>query len=524
MKKKLFLFLVLLMSLSLIGIILVQGFWIKNTVESKEAQFSFNAKQLLREVSDQIEEDEFEEYYFAILSKTDSMGKPVNVTVDQLLRIQNSVGGDNTYIYSNSVIQEDYKLFSPFLSGSNDSIEFKKLINKRVTGVIRNDEIEGNKLSAQERFVRVTQMDAPMRELVRGAITEITTRLPIYKRIDEGQLEVLIKNQLEKRGIDSDIEFGIYSNGIATKVKTEGFEPNESSTYGIPIFDTDDPVNDHDYELKINFIDKKKEVLSSVGLMASLSVIFTLVIVATYSTTLSQLVKQRQVSQIKTDFINNMTHEFKTPIATINLALDSIKNPKISQDQEKTKRYLGMIRDENERMHAQVENVLRISELERNELNIKKERLELTDLVEDAISHVELILEDQQGYVKTHFNAKKSSILANETHFTNVIVNILDNAVKYSLDSAKIDVYTENVKNYIVLKIQDQGVGMGKSVQRKIFQKFYREHTGNIHNVKGHGLGLAYVKRILTDHHAEVSVESIKGKGSTFIIKLPLIT
>jgi len=185
---------------------------------------------------------------------------------------------------------------------------------------------------------------------------------------------------------------------------------------------------------------------------------------------------------------------------------------------------LRMIRDENKRMHAQVENVLRISKLEKNELNISKERLKLHNLIEDAIAHVELIIEDRKGYVKTHFDAVKSSVLANETHFTNVIVNILDNAVKYSDETPKIDVYTENIGNHIILKISDQGNGMSKQAVKRVFEKFYREHTGNVHNVKGHGLGLAYVKRIVEDHQGHISVESEKGKGSTFIIRLPLIS
>ena len=219
-----------------------------------------------------------------------------------------------------------------------------------------------------------------------------------------------------------------------------------------------------------------------------------------------------------------MTHEFKTPIATINLALDAIRNPKIIADEDKVKRYLKMIKDENKRMHAQVENVLRISKLEKNELNISKERLKLHDIVEDAITHVELIVENRQGYIKTHFDAVKSSVLANETHFTNVIVNMLDNAIKYSDDEPKIDVYTENVGTNIILKIADQGNGMSKQVAKRVFEKFYREHTGDVHNVKGHGLGLAYVKRIVEDHQGHITVESEKGKGSTFIIRLPLIS
>src|SRR5690606_21978677 len=248
------------------------------------------------------------------------------------------------------------------------------------------------------------------------------------------------------------------------------------------------------------------------------------IIILAYSSAIYQLIKQRQISQIKTDFINNMTHEFKTPIATINLALDAIKNPKVVDDKEKVARYLQIIKDENKRMHAQVENVLRISKLEKNELNISKDRVKLHDLVEDALTHVELMVEDRQGFVKCNLNALKSSVLANETHFTNVIVNILDNAIKYSDDAPKIEVTTENVGNNILLKIADQGNGMSKQVQKRIFEKFYREHTGNVHNVKGHGLGLAYVKRIVEDHQGHISVESEKGKGSTFIIKLPLIS
>lgn len=218
-----------------------------------------------------------------------------------------------------------------------------------------------------------------------------------------------------------------------------------------------------------------------------------------------------------------MTHEFKTPIATINLALDAIKNPKIIDDKEKVQRYLQMIKDENKRMHAQVENVLRISKLEKNELDISKEPVDVITIVEDAIEHVSLIIEDREGKITKHFNAKRSTILLNEVHFTNVLVNILDNAIKYSIGAPIIDVFIDNSKDFIVIKIQDQGAGMSKIAQKRVFEKFYREHTGDIHNVKGHGLGLAYVKQIVEDHNGLVFVESEKGKGSTFILKMPLI-
>jgi two-component system phosphate regulon sensor histidine kinase PhoR len=257
--------------------------------------------------------------------------------------------------------------------------------------------------------------------------------------------------------------------------------------------------------------------------MAILSLVFTLVIILAYAGAIYQLIRQKQISEIKSDFINNMTHEFKTPIATINLAIEAIRNPKIIGDQDKVQRYLQMIRDENKRMHAQVENVLRISKLEKNQLDISKDRVNIHSIIEAAIDHVELIVLDRGGYIHTHLDAQRSEVLANDMHFENVIVNILDNAIKYSPDAPKIDVYTEVAKNHIIIRIQDQGAGMSKAVLKKVFEKFYREHTGDIHNVKGHGLGLAYVKKIVDDHQGEVYAESEKGKGSTFIIKLPLI-
>ena len=218
-----------------------------------------------------------------------------------------------------------------------------------------------------------------------------------------------------------------------------------------------------------------------------------------------------------------MTHEFKTPIATINLALDAIKNPKVIDDKEKIYRYLQMIRDENKRMHAQVENVLRISKLEKKELDISKESLNIHDIIDDAVEHVHLIVEDREGQITKNLEAKRNSVLLSDVHFTNVLVNILDNAVKYSPEKPIISIFTENIKDSIIIKIKDEGSGMSKTAQKKIFEKFYREHTGDLHNVKGHGLGLSYVKRIIEDHNGQIFVESEKGKGSTFIIKLPLI-
>ncbi|WP_423819121.1 HAMP domain-containing sensor histidine kinase [Salinimicrobium sp. TIG7-5_MAKvit] len=522
MNKKIFFLLVVLMSLSLTGIIFVQGFWIKNTVESKEKQFSFNAKQILRRVANEVENKELENYYFAMQELVDSLGAQADSAIINEIFEEQQEFSDDVYLSSQGSLEEDFKLSTAFLDASVDTVQFKKLINRKVSKLVENDSMNENMLSTTGRINRIFRMKDVEKEFIRSTVSEYTSRKPLHERVSRSYLEDLIQTELSNRGMNTSFEYGIYGNGLATKVQSDNFELDARTTYRVPIFTSGNSSNN--YQLFVNFTEKKQVVLSSITLMAALSIIFTLIIVIAYSSALSQLIRQRQISEIKTDFINNMTHEFKTPIATINLALDAIKNPKVMNNPEKVAHYHRMIRDENKRMHAQVENVLRISRLEKNELDLKKERLDLHELIEEAITHVELIIEDKQGYVQTHFGALRASILANPTHFTNVIVNLLDNAVKYSPDTPKIDIYTENVKNYIVMKVRDQGSGMTKPVQKKIFEKFYREHTGDIHNVKGHGLGLAYAKRILDDHHGQISVESEKGKGSTFIIKLPLIS
>ena len=523
MNKKIFFLLVVLMSLSLIGIIFVQGFWIKNTVESKEEQFSFNARQILRRVANEVENNELEMYYFAMQDVVDSLGMQTDSSIlNEVFEVQRDEFSNDININSQGIVEEDYKLSTAFLDASIDTIHFKRLLNTKVSKLIKKDSLNRSSSSNPNRINRIFSMNDVEKELIRSTVNEYTARLPIHKRVSKAYLEELLREELKNRGLNTSFEYGIYGNGLATNVQSEDFVLNAKTTYRVPLFANDDGANN--YQLFVNFTEKKQVVLSSITLMAALSIIFTLIIVIAYSSALSQLIRQRQISEIKTDFINNMTHEFKTPIATINLALDAIKNPKVMNDPEKISHYHNMIRDENKRMHAQVENVLQISRLEKNELDLKKERLDLHELIEDAITHVELIVEDRGGYIQTHFGALRSSILANQTHFTNVIVNIFDNAVKYSPEEPKIDIYTENVKNYIIMKVRDQGSGMSRPVQKKVFEKFYREHTGDIHNVKGHGLGLAYVRRILDDHHGTISVESEKGKGSTFIIKLPLIS
>lgn len=520
MNKRLFTLLIVLMSLSLLGIVFVQGYWIRNAFTTKEDQFTLGVRQLLIDVARQIELRETENYYQLYSGLVDSLDTPENINVTELIyRIVNE-DKNETIIFSDGIIEEDYKLSSYFFEFEFDSIAFKKITNqKTTTKIVSSLDDQGQVTQTIVDFDRLRDFE---RKQFEEAVSNIASRMPLHKRVSADEIQELIQSQAAERGIKSKFEFAVYSNELATKVRSRYFELNPKSTYGVPLFVND--AFDAQYQLYVDFSDKNKEIFNSFLGMALLSLIFTSIIILTYSNTLSQLMRQRQISRIKTDFINNMTHEFKTPIATINLALDAMKNPKVADDKDFISRYMKMIREENRRMHAQVENVLRISKLEKNQLELPKARIKLHEIIEDAISHVTLMIDNRTGSLTANLDAAKSSILGNDLHLTNVMVNILDNAIKYSDESPEITVTTENIKDSIILRVTDQGIGMTKAVQKRIFEKFYREPTGDIHNVKGHGLGLPYVKRILDDHNADIFVESDKGKGSTFIIKFDLIS
>ena len=522
MSKRLFIFLVVFMSLSLVGIIFVQGYFINKSFENEEERFSLSVRRALAYTSERVSEIEFNKYVNE-LNKILAQGNAPDTTALRNISVykENDEVGE-LIVYNTGILSENFKVPSIF-DISLDSLSFNRYIGRTSTQVFRS--LDGNNdftISPEESLEKVIALDKLTKEAFEVTIREEAKRTLIHRRVSAELIQKLLYKRLIEENIDLNFEFAIYHNDLATKVQSNAFEIEESPTTGVPMFLDND--GESEYTLYVNFPGRSQFIFSSILGMTFLSAVFTIIIIIAFSSALYQLIKQRRISQIKTDFINNMTHEFKTPIATINLALDAIKNPKIIADEDKVKRYLGMIKDENKRMHAQVENVLRISKLERNELNISKERVRLHDLITDAITHIELIVENRNGYVKAHLEAQNAEVLANETHFTNVIVNMLDNAVKYSNDEPKIDIYTENVGNNVLIKIKDQGNGMSKAVQKRVFEKFYREHTGDVHNVKGHGLGLAYVKRIVEDHQGHVSVESEKGKGSTFIIKLPLIS
>ena len=253
------------------------------------------------------------------------------------------------------------------------------------------------------------------------------------------------------------------------------------------------------------------------------SILFTLIITTAFFITIRTLLKQKKLSEIKSDFINNMTHEFKTPLATISLAVDALKNEKVAGNKEKTNYFTGIIKEENKRMNKQVETILQAALLDKQEVQLNLKKLAAHDLIVSALNNINLQVEEKNGKLEVEMGAEKDLVLADEVHFTNLINNLLDNAVKYSKENLHIKLSTKNAGNQLKIIIEDNGIGMNKETLNRIFEKFYRAHTGNVHNVKGFGLGLSYVKTMVDAHHGTIKAESVLGKGSSFCITIPLV-
>lgn len=254
-------------------------------------------------------------------------------------------------------------------------------------------------------------------------------------------------------------------------------------------------------------------------LLVAGSILFTIIILLTFGTTLYYIHKQKKISEIKSDFINNMTHEFKTPIATIRLAADALESPRVMGNKKPTLNYLDIIRQENKRMNNQVERVLQMALIEQGKLQIDFQKNDIHTIIQNCIKVVELMVKKSNGNISSSLRAPNHMLDIDEIHIANVINNLLDNAIKYTNKPPDIIVETYNQQNRLCIRISDNGIGMSKDVQNHIFDKFYRKPSGNIHNVKGFGLGLSYVKAVMESHNASINVSSEPDNGSTFILK-----
>lgn len=335
------------------------------------------------------------------------------------------------------------------------------------------------------------------------------------------EIQQILETTLRKNNIKQPFEFAIYNIFNVPILSSDGFPQQErDNTFNILV--TPDNSLRAQEVLYLYVKEDKNYIISRMAWMITASILFTCIIISAFVLTIRTMFRQKNLSEIKSDFINNMTHELKTPLATISLAIDALTNDKVIHDTDKIRYYSGMIKEENKRMNKQVEKILQAARIERQEIKLNLQVLDAHELIAKVTDNLSLQIQDKNGSLNLKLGAAKHIVQADEVHFSNVIFNLLDNAIKYSKDNLHIDVETLNSGGMLAIKIRDNGIGMNKETQSRIFEKFYRAHTGNLHNVKGFGLGLSYVKAIVEAHGGKIKVESTPGKGSTFTFSIPL--
>ena len=536
MKRKSILWLILLMSLSLLGIIAAQYLWIQQSVKVQKEKFHASVYRALDNTVHRLEKEQSVEFIFKEFfnhpSTINSQKSPGNQS-GNLKIIQSKPTNKN----SKKVI---YKKDTVFNQGGTH-IEVRTQINGTssqhevwidATGESMNIiELEEQLLhfedSIEIAMEALKHKNNEVKEVYEQMKREMEFRHnPLQQRVNLDHLNDVLKEELKQIGIDTRFEFGVFNQYTRqlSDYKSNNFNVQDASLntpIRVNMFPRDILRGISPYELMIYFPDMATYLIKSQGWMVSLSTIFTLFILITFFITIRTILNQKKVSQIKTDFINNMTHEFKTPIATISLATDSILTPTIINNQEHVKNFLKIIKEENSRMNSHVERVLQMSQIEKKDFSVIKASKDIHELIFTAVDNMQLLANETGGHIGTSLKAELSVFLVDEIHFTNVIVNLLENALKYAKEKPEVKISTVNTSGGIQIKISDNGIGMTREQQNKIFEKFYRASGGNVHNVKGFGLGLSYVKAVIDAHHGNISVKSKINIGTEFIIQLP---
>jgi two-component system phosphate regulon sensor histidine kinase PhoR len=337
--------------------------------------------------------------------------------------------------------------------------------------------------------------------------------------IDSNLLGFLLKNEFDKRKITADYQFGVYDCSKQCMAGGNYISPTKNK---IPVSLSELPSLEMDgYYFGVRFPQIEANLISQMGIWGFSSVVM-LVVIFFFVYTLFVILKQRRLSEVQNDFINNMTHEFKTPLATIAISSEVLKDPSIAKNPERLLNYATIIENESQRLKQQVERVLQMAQTEKADVGLKKEQQDIHELIKEAVDNHKVALSSKRGEVGLALNATNSHILADKLHFTNVIGNLLDNAIKYCEKEPRITIATSNNEGSIRIEMSDNGISISPENQKKIFARFYRVPTGNLHDVKGFGLGLNYVKLIVEAHKGRISVQSTPGNGSIFTIVLPM--
>jgi len=577
MNKKWFTGIVILMGVSILGIIAVQLVWMNNAIKIKNELFSRSVSDAMNNTVRKLEDLHnfgvvnrmvfHDSIHWAGISHAitfagDKIPPPpppppvrrnfdttVHVSAPRQMNRRIKPAGKNSHIQiqvdgenRNGQSSFTYHIKSDSANNRDVVIIRQDEVNSNGVFVTNNDEVITDfdslyKISVVKIDSVLTSLDtlnivmpdyshrAQMKAVkLKSMANQVVTEIAGWdvNSINDTLVQQVLTEELLNRKIPIVFEFGILKDSIlvSSQPVSDTLEL-KSSGFMVNLYPND--IFQKNMKLAVWFPGRDSFIYRSLNWLLLASFLFSLIILVTFGLSVFYILRQKKISEMKSDFINNMTHEFKTPIATISVASDSITNEKVMGDPEKIRYFAGMIKKENNRMNRQVEDILTIARLDKKDFEFNWEPVDVHDIISDAVQGIAIQVEKRGGKTELDFKAQNPVITTDKIHGTNIFYNLIDNAVKYSVHPPEIKITTANKKDGVLISVLDNGIGMSKAVQARIFERFYRQTSGNIHNVKGFGLGLNYVKAVIEANHGTISVHSEPGKGSRFDVFLPFV-
>jgi two-component system, OmpR family, phosphate regulon sensor histidine kinase PhoR len=499
--------------LSITGLILIQLYWIRNAIVITDQQFRYLANKALESVVLDLEEKEL------IKNIVEDIDPASTDSVTAIVPKNSPLAKKLKGYQPNSALLEMYGLNNPGEPIAITSSGHKIFISSE--SVTPFSPAEGNEPSSQISSSEITGRVTNKIVFLEKIMEKILRNTPdIRERINPEKLHDDLRIALNNVGIYLDFEFSILSGRYGSIWKTPGFTDKPGTNKFIIQLFPNDPVPSQN-QIVLYCHQEQQYKLEKIGNLGFLSLLFTLLLLILSAGTFIVIFRQKKISEIRNDFINNMTHELKTPISTISLASQMMADKSIPDKDKNIDSLAKVISDESMRLKFQVEKVLQMAIFEKMKMKLSMVEMDVHGIIGKAIENFSLQIHNRGGRIKTDFQAANPKVYTDEIHFLNSISNLIDNAIKYSRENPDITISTRNNKKGILICVEDKGIGISKENSRHIFDKFFRVHSGNVHNVKGFGLGLTYVKKVIEDHNGDIKVESQVGKGTKFTLFLP---
>lgn len=513
MKRKNIVLLAIFFFLSVSGLILIQLYWIQNAIRLTDQQFRYLANKALESVVLDLEEKEL------IASIVREIGPASSDSVTAIVPINSPLARKLKGYQPNTKLLESYGLNNPEEPIAITSTGQKIFFSAEDISPFPADELP----EPLDQTISAAVSGRVSNKIVflENIMEKILRNTPdIRERIQPENLQKQLRSSLNNVGINLDFEFSIRSGYSGIIWKTPGFTDKPGTNKFIIQLFPNDPVPGQN-QIVLYCLQEKHYKFEKIGKLGFLSLLFTSLLLILSTGTFIVIFRQKKMSEIRSDFINNMTHELKTPISTISLASQMLADKTISDENKNIDSLARIISDESTRLRFQVEKVLQMAIFEKIKMKLSFVELDIHGIIDKAVDNYSLLIGNRNGYISKDYKAVSSSAMIDEVHFLNAISNLIDNAIKYSGNKPEIIISTRNTKKGIIINIEDKGIGISKENLKRIYDKFYRVHSGNVHNVKGFGLGLSYVKKIIEEHNGTIKAESLINKGTKFTLFIP---